>query len=477
MHRTDDSSLITTRRDFLRSSALGAGAAWAGAASAWQPQTALAAPAVRGGDRPNFLFILCDQLSLNAIAAHGCKDAHTPNLDRLVRRGVTFLESHSTNPVCSPARSSLFTGRMPVETGVIQNNLPIHPSCPNTGQWLARAGYESYYCGKWHLPEGYPTQIKGFTILPAGKGQGDLVDSVVSRWAEAFLKNRRSKAPFLLVASLLQPHDICYWAIRPNLLVPGQLPFARIADRLPELPPNHHSNPKAPAALASKTYKGFSEDQWRYYLYIYYRQVEMVDAQIGRMLDALEESGRDRDTIVMFTADHGEGGGRHMHVQKWYPYDEALKVPMIVSCPGRMAEGLLDRTHLVSGLDVIATMCDYAGIAPPPKCRGLSLRPLLEQRPAQWREFVGAEYQLRGRVLRTERFKYTRFEGDPIEQLFDMQADPWEMTNLCDDPQYAGSMAEHRKLLDRWEASLEPVTPPPRPVPAKRRPLSNRRVP
>ncbi|NLS97942.1 MAG: sulfatase-like hydrolase/transferase [Planctomycetaceae bacterium] len=446
----------SNRREFLKAAA-GSGALAAGLS---QPARAAQVSAL-GGSKPNFLFIICDQLGLDAIAAHSCPDVHTPNIDRLVRRGATFSESHSTNPVCSPARSSMFTGRMPVETGVISNNRAIHPSCPNMGQWLDQAGYESYYCGKWHLPHGYPTDIVGFNVLPVGQGQGDLVDTVVSRWSESFLKSRNSRKPFCFVASLMQPHDICYWAIQGPRLVPEKLPFDLLAGKLPELPPNNKSRPKAPAKLDRMAYQGFSDDQWRYYLYIYYRQVEMVDAEIGRILDALEDSGRADNTIVMLTSDHGDGRGRHSHVQKWYPYDESVKVPMIVSCPGKIAEGLADGEHLVSGLDVMCTMSDYAGLDAPPHSQGRSLRPLLERKPTGWREFVSSEHHIEGRMLRTERYKYVRYSGDPVEQLFDIKADPWEMTNLYDDAKLADVVRDHRKMLDAWEASLKPVEPMP----------------
>ncbi len=445
------------RRQFLQAGALSTGALAAGL-----PQSARAAqaPAV-GGSKPNFLFIVCDQLGLDAIAAHGCPDVHTPNIDRLIRRGVTFTESHSTNPVCSPARSSMFTGRMPVETGVISNNRAIHPSCPNMGQWLEQAGYESYYCGKWHVPDGYPTKIAGFNVLPVGAGQGDLVDTVVSRWSESFLKGRDSKKPFCFVASLMQPHDICYWAIQGPRLVPENLPFDILEGKLPELPPNNKSRPPAPAKLDRQVYKQFDDDQWRYYLYIYYRQVEMVDTDIGRILDALEDSGQANNTVVILTSDHGDGRGRHSHVQKWYPYEESVKVPMIVSCPGKLAEGVVDTEHLVSGLDILCTMSDYAGLDAPPHSQGHSLRPLLEQKPTTWREFVSSEHHIDGRMLRTEQYKYVRYAGDPVEQLFDIKADPWEMDNLYDDPKMAQVVRDHRKMLAAWEASLRPVEPMP----------------
>ncbi len=450
----DTTTFRPSRRRFLQTATLGAGALLGSTASTQAP----AAPDTK--NRPNFLFIMTDQLGLDALSAHGCPDVHTPNLDRLAERGVTFTESHSTNPVCSPARSSMITGCMPVETGVITNGRPIHASRPNVGQWLRQAGYDTAYCGKWHLPHGYSTDIPGFDVLPAGMGQGDLVDSVVSRSSEAYIRSRdENDKPFLLLSSLMQPHDICYWAIKGKDLVPEELPFPRIADELPELPPNHRARPPAPAILGNRVYEGFSDAQWRYYLYIYYRQVEMADAEVGRMLDALDETGQADNTVVIFTSDHGDGRGRHMHVSKWYPYEEAVKVPLILSCPSRIASNHVDTTHLVSGVDIMGTMCDLAGVAPPAYLNGRSLRPLLEKTKTEWREFVGIEVQEVGRVLRTERFKYVKYEGDPVEQLFDMKNDPWEMNNLYADAKYADVVADHRTLLAEWRGGLRPVEP------------------
>lgn len=419
----------------------------------------LGAPLLQRRRPPNFLYILCDQLSLAAISAHGNPHVRTPNLDRLIARGVSFQESHSTNPVCSPARSSLMTGRMPVETGVVTNGVPITAGIPNIGEWLRGHGYETVYCGKWHLPDGWAQPgMPGFTVLPlGGGGQGSSMDSFNAMACEAYLRNRSRNAPFLLVSSLMEPHDICYWCLNPKQLVPRELPFPELAAQLPPLPPNHTSRPKAPQVLERLAYKQFDDNQWRYYLYCYYRQVEMLDCQVGRILNALEASGEAESTVVVFTSDHGEGGGHHMHVQKWYPYEEAVKVPMVVSWPGHIREGHRDAGHLVSGLDVVSTLCDYAGAPQPPHARGRSLRPLAEGRSTEWREFVSAEVRGPGRVLRTERFKYVRFPGDPVEQLFDMKSDPWEMKNLYEDPKYADTLAQHRKLLDGWLATLIPA--------------------
>ncbi|MBC8877285.1 MAG: sulfatase-like hydrolase/transferase [Planctomycetes bacterium] len=459
------SSVTTNRRRFLQTGALGVGAAMIGP----RVEPSLAAPAIAKNRPPNFLFVICDQLGLDAIGAHGCADVHTPNLDRMIHRGTTFIESHSTNPVCSPARSSLMTGRMPVETGVITNSRPIHSSCPTIGHVLGSAGYESIYCGKWHMPGGVPRPQDGFRVLPARGGQGDIDDTAISRTCEAYLKNRSKDQPYLMVASFLQPHDICYWGNHVGQRVPDGLPFEQIRDQLPELPPNNKSRPPAPAKLDRIKFDRFSEEQWRYYLYVYARMIEMLDADVGRVLDAVEASGEADNTVILFTSDHGDGRGRHMHVSKWYPYEEAVKVPMVVACPGQVAEDHRDTSHLVSGLDVMSTMCDYAGVKSPEDVRGSSLRPLLEQKNVTWRECVSSEHHVDGRMLRTEQYKFVHYEGDPVEQLFDMKADPWEMNNLYQDPKYATVLEDHRKLLAEFQSQLTPVEPTPSAVPPRRK--------
>lgn len=449
-----NSAAAWSRRDFLKLGAAGAGSL------AFAPRLASGAPAIHRNTRPNILFIMCDQLNLDALSAYGNTDAHTPNLDRLVAMGTSFLESHSPNPVCSPARSSMLTGRMPVETGVVTNNLAIDASIPNMGQWLGANGYDSVYCGKWHLPEGWAISPPGFRVLPVGEGQGDLVDTVIGRSCEAYIRSRTAgDDPFFLVASFMQPHDICYWAIMNDVLVPGNLPFDEsFTGPWPDLPPNYNVRPAAPSALDNRAFNAFNAEQWRFYVYSYYRQVEMLDHDVGRVLDALEDSGLMQNTVIVFTSDHGEGAARHNHVQKWYPYDEAMKVPLIIAQPGSLAEGATDATHLVSGLDLMATFCDFAGIAAPPGAvLSRSLKPFCEGNAPPFRDYLVCEWQQQGRIVRTGRWKYSVFGTDPVEQLFDMENDPWETVNLYQESQYASVMADHRAMLAEWNSWMDPA--------------------
>jgi arylsulfatase A-like enzyme len=130
-------------------------------------------------------------------------------------------------------------------------------------------------------------------------------------------------------------------------------------------------------------------------------------------------------------------------------------VPLVVSWPGHIGEGVTNATHLVSGYDLMPTFSDYAGLKPAPRMVGRSLRPLLEGRAVEGREFVAAEVQVTGRMIRTPDYKYIMYQGDPVEQFFDMRQDPGETRNLAGNTSVAGILADHRKLLKEWEGRLD----------------------
>lgn len=443
------------RRDFLRLT----GATALGLAT---KSSAGAAPKPGDAERPNILLFITDQQHIDTVSAGGCPYLKTPALDQLAKSGASFSLSYTANPVCSPARSSMLTGRTSCETGVYVNGKPVRDTIPNLGQWLGnQAGYEAVYAGKWHLPATYTSNIPGFRVLHTGiMGQGNLCDRAASLACEAFLRRRKAEAPFLMVASFMQPHDICEW-LRLNITVPEAPHFPELADVLPPLPENFRFDPAEPGVVkrhrSDEPQKGnWTKEHWRYYRWSYYRHVEQVDGEIGRVMQALRDTGQDANTLVLFTSDHGEGLAHHQMVRKSTPYDEASKVPMIVAWPGRVPAGKIDATHLVSGLDVMPTLCDYAGIASPENMRGRSMRPLLEGTETDWHDCIVTEHNSdRGRLVRTPRYKYVTYVDDPVDQLFDMQADPGETKNLAPQAQYAKAVAEHRKLLKDWESQLE----------------------
>jgi arylsulfatase A-like enzyme len=181
---------------------------------------------------------------------------------------------------------------------------------------------------------------------------------------------------------------------------------------------------------------------------------ERVDAEIGRVLSALRRSGMDRNTVVVFSSDHGDMDSAHGFEHKSLPYEEAARVPLIVSWPGQAPAGQVDRNHLVSSsVDLLPTLCDFAGIEAPPGLPGRSYRPIVAgKRPAGWREDLLIEFT-GGKCIRSRRYKYSAWDsGEPRELLIDMEKDPGEMRNLAPDPAAAGILTDHRKRLSRASA-------------------------
>jgi len=443
------------RRQFLQTGALGI------AGLAALRETAFAAPAFHRQRPPNLIFIHTDQQHGKVVAAHGCRYVTTPNMDRLAAHGMSFRQSYSANPVCCPARAAWYTGRPPSENGVVINDRwPIVKTMPDLGQWFSARGYEAIYIGKWHVT-GRPL-ADSFKVLTTGHGVGEHGDAAISRAAQSFLLHYRGDKPFFLSLGFLQPHDICYWVFAHTVPL-AELPFPALADELPPLWDNWDFDPREPETFrrgwrqspAWQQISQWPKFQWRYYRWSYYRNVEMVDAQIGRVLDALEDSGLADNTVIVFTSDHGDGMGAHKLWQKMYFYEEAAQVPLIVSWPGRVAKGVQDQTHLVSGLDIAPTLCDFAGIEPPPKCRGRSLRPLLEQRSVEWRDLLVSEVAITGRMVRTPEYKLITYKGDQTDQLFDMRSDPGEMHNLAAEGKHAEIVTDLKRRLAEWESGLQ----------------------
>ncbi|MDH4238088.1 MAG: sulfatase-like hydrolase/transferase [Phycisphaerae bacterium] len=413
----------------------------------------------------NIVLIFTDQQHIDTIAAGGCKHVRTPALDRLKKSGVSFTQSYTPNPLCSPARSAVFTGRTSSECGVHINGRSIRSDIPNMGQWFSQhTNFETFYAGKWHLPRTYTLDIPGFKVIHTGIGGfGYLCDTAMSRACESFLRNRSKSKPFLLVASFMQPHDICEW-LRLNMENPERLRYPQLAGMLPELPANFNFDNNEPKDIKNRRLRNdpfrgkskWDKEHWRYYRWSYYRNIEHLDAEIGRVLRTLEDSGYIDDTLIAFISDHGEGMGHHQMVRKNSFYDEASRVPLLFSWPGHISENKTEAFHLVSGLDLMPTLCDYAGVKPPVNMRGRSLRSILEGNVLSWGHTVVTEVSSNmGRMVRTQRYKYITYKDDPVEQLFDMIDDPGETKNLATGSKYASTLAEHRRMLKDWEARLD----------------------
>lgn len=408
--------------------------------------------------RPNVLILLTDQQTQAALSAHGNPYLKTPAMDSLAARGVSFTRSYTPYPLCSPARSSWWTGRMPHETGVRHNGRRIAEGMATLGSVFRQAGYDSVYGGKWHLGK----EVQGFRTIAGNTNLGSVMDPPLADACVKFLE-ARPKQPFLLAASFLNPHDICQW-------IRDHKDAGREAGTplYPPAPPNMAADPEEPEYMQyhrTSGYNSMSEgviiaskwqrDGFRRYLHDYYRMVEEVDRQIGRVLDALDRSGLAGNTVVAFTSDHGEGMGAHRWVQKVSFYEESVTVPLIYAGPGVTRRGI-DQTTLVSGIDLMPTVCGFAGIRLTQGTTGFDLGPALTG-GAVSRKFVVSELSeygkddRQGRMLRSDRYKYVAFNGGANrEQLFDLELDPGEMQNLARQPGSAPILREHRELLKQW---------------------------
>lgn len=436
------------------------------------------------GNRPNILFIMTDQQHAGMMSCTGNKWLKTPALDRLAASGVRFERAYACNPVCVPNRFSLQTAMMPSAIGMGHNGHSREAAVTDAmmqqslGRLFDNAGYETVYGGKVHLPR----KMKGIQNLGYRNLTGDSRQGLADACAE-FINGRHTR-PFFLFASFINPHDICYMAINDfnrtqsqpimgntdSKICEAMLDRARnsgdisafVRKNCPPLPANHNVPASEPEcvtqeyteARAFRAYvrKNWSENQWRLHRWLYCRLTEMVDAEIQTVLDALRDAGLEDNTLVVFTSDHGDMDSAHKMEHKSVLYEEAVRVPFLMSYKGVIPVGKVDDTHMVSnGLDLLPTLCDYAGIRTPDGLHGSSLRPLAEGRDkGPWRDFVVCESQ-NGRSLRTGRFKYAIYDsGENREQLTDLQNDPGEMNNLAGHADYAKVLNEHRRLLRQW---------------------------
>ena len=455
---------MKTRRDFLTWAGLGT------VALGFPRLGKTADKTFQGSEKshPNVLIITTDQQQVGATSAMGNKWVKTPHMDAIAAQGVCFARSYCSYPLCSPSRASLHTSRMPHEMGVDHNDMPIDPAIPISGQVFRAAGYVTGYAGKWHLPETLPLDgIAGYEVLNKISRKDKLahdVDEATMNAAIEFLKRKRN-APFLLVASFINPHDICLLAgEEKGLANEVWRKYQPPADaELPPLPPNFAKTANNPLPTADGKHPDWDETHWRKYRYAYYRLLEDVDRQIGGVLAALRESGQEENTLIIFTSDHGEGLGSHHWTGKMMYYEEEADVPLIVSWKGVTPAGRIDREHLVSTLDVLPTICDYAGVAGPQIMRGASLRAVIEKPELAGHEFVvsemaGGGFGGSGRnfMVRTQQYKYMTFpDAERAELLLDLTADPGEMKNLAGDAAAASELARHRQLLAQWNETTE----------------------
>jgi len=446
--------------------------------------------------RPNIVFILTDQQRYDTVAALGFDHMITPNLDRLAKRGTAFENMNITSPSCAPSRASLFTGVYPHTNGVFRNDEPWNYCWVKD---LAEAGYHTVNVGKMHtMPIEGPFGFHERHVVENKDRDHPNLPFYLDNWDKAFFvrdlekpsrvtQRRRSDYDDLLGAWTWEHDDILHpdvfvgqmsrwWLDRytgdePFFLqvgLPGPHPpydptqeyLDMYADReLPvPIPPDPDVQPKALQELRDFHLNEDADgvvhlsdptpEQSRRQRAHYYANVTMIDKQVGEILDALERRGVLDDTIVIFTSDHGDCLGDHGHSQKWNMYQSTVHVPALVFGPGRIPEGKRV-SDPVALFDFGPTILEFAGVQVPSWMAATALQPYFNDAPAPERKRVYAEHSndalLTGTrlmtMIRDGSMKLVHFVDAEKGTLFDLNADPYEQTNLWDDP-------AHRKTRD-----------------------------
>lgn len=412
--------------------------------------------------RPDVIVIMTDQQTAGALSCAGNPYVSTPAMDALAADGVRFTRAYCPFPLSGPCRASLITGCMPSEVGATDNAIRPHDEDMQQGIGIrmSEAGYECLYAGKWHVPEvNLPAEGTGF------RGIAKMHDPTLADACDDALKTYDGKKPLFLVASLLNPHEICEYG-RFETLQYGELePFS--TEECPNLPANFMPSTFEAEAIrlehdASPRYHDtytYSQEEWRRYLYAYYRLVERVDREIGRLIGVLRRHGLYDDAVIVLLSDHGDGVAAHGWNQKWALFEEVVNVPLIVKSPkGQGLAGQVnDRALSNIGLDLYATVCDYAGVQlDPRRYRGRSLRPVAEGRQQTLHEEVFIETLLSGAGIRgwsivEDDYKYVFYQwGRNREQLYDLRNDRGEMVNLAVDRRHAATLARLRRKMYDW---------------------------
>ena len=462
--------------------------------------------------KPNILFIMTDQQRLSAVSAYGQTPCKTPHIDRLAAEGTLFENVYTTFPVSSPARASVLTGLYPHAHGVTANIHEIACSVhelPDGPHLLPRrlqtAGYSTGYTGKWHLgtergQSFYGQQTPslpstfGFEGEDFGGHGGDghnyalyrqwLADQgfeyAVAPWSEpttniraglldlpteatvpAFLVDRtlahieafaQRDRPFYMALNFWGPHSP-YHATREFV--------EQYRDA--EIPPWPNYAWDAYGTEGPHHYKihwdqeRLDWDDWAMAVRYYYARSAMIDSQIGVLYAALEASGQLDNTVIIFTADHGETLGSHGGLldKGWHHFEETHRIPMIVRMPDGAGAGRR-RDELVSLADVYSTVLDLAGdCSEDHPSHGRSLMPLVRNESVAWRDAVVTEFLGLGHIgtcmktLRCGALKYG-YNLTYRDELYNLENDPHEMHNLATDRAYAGPLEELRDRLDDW---------------------------
>ena len=437
--------------------------------------------------QPNILFFFTDQQRWDTCGCYGQPLEITPNLDRMAAEGVRFEYAFTCQPVCGPARACLQTGKYATETGCFHNDIGLPRDERTIAHWLADAGYEVGYLGKWHLAStGEAENFRERAVPPERRGgykdfwlasdvleftshsyQGHLYDAdmrqvdftgyrvdAMTDFTLDYLRTRDRRRPFFLVLSYLEPHF-------QNDSGHFEGPIGS-KERFREFP--------VPGDLAG------TGGNWREEYPDYLGCCAGLDAGLGRIRAELERLGLAENTLILFTSDHACHFCSRNGEYKRSCHDNSIRVPMVACGPGFTGGRVID--ELVSLIDVPPTLLAAGGAPTPPSMRGRPLQGLVDGTACDWpREvFVQISESQVGRAVRTKRWKYSvrspgasgwqQPAGDVYveEYLYDLQRDPHERNNLVADPALAGVRAELAATLKRYMTEVGERAPEIRPA-------------
>jgi N-acetylglucosamine-6-sulfatase len=420
---------------------------------------------------PNIVFVLVDDLRHDALGVTGHPFVKTPNIDRIGREGAVFRNTFVTTPLCSPSRASFLTGQLVRTHGVRGNgnNSALSHKLVTFPKLIQQAGYETGYVGKWHMGND-DSPRPGFDRWVSFKGQGahlnpqinvdgkpeqvaGYMTDILSDHAVEFVTKPRSK-PFLLYLAHKAVHGPFVPAERHKELYADQ-PIKRTPnanDDNKDKPvllrpvPNQPARPNQPRRARAQAADQLVRNQLR--------MLTAIDEGIGRILKSLEESKQLDNTVIVFTSDNGYFWGEHGLGDKRWAYEESIKIPLLVRYPGKIKAGT-QLNHLALNIDIAPTLLEIAGAAIPKEVQGVSLMPMLqENRAVRARAFLEYFNEPRfrtpsWRAVRTERWKYVRYDGMPeMDELFDLQSDPYEMSNAISKPEAQQTLKDLRSDLE-----------------------------
>ena len=448
-------------------------------------------------DPPNVLFIVVDDLNTD-LGTYDHDLVSSPHIDRLAARGVRFDRAYCQYPVCSPSRSSFLTGLYPEQTGVLtnQDSLRQHiPDIPTLPQWFREHGYHTARVGKiFHY--GVPSQIGSDgmddpaswseTVNPRGIDREihDRIHTLVPNqfggtlsWLsvdpeDGFHTDELGAAAAIRIMEAQHPSRtgtplfLAVGFYRPHTPFVAPAPYFELypldqIDPVLEQPGDRDDIPIAALADRPKQ-RGLTIEKRREIIQAYYASVSFMDAQVGRLLDALERLDLADNTIVVFVSDHGYHLGHHGLWQKGDLFEGSVRTPLIIAAPEGLHKGS-GTEALVELVDLYPTLVDLAGLPAPEHLKGSSLRPILEDtdrlgratafsvswsRAAWMHPEIGAR-SVMGYSIRTERFRYTEWDGGNAgSELYDYEEDPMEINNLVDEPIYADTLARLKRLME-----------------------------